>query len=609
MPILPRVKLNGEFVETPRNWQDFSVLATYDNSSVQANVTTTQLEFVNNEAQKIIEWFEAGLNPTTTANGCFQGMPIELSITEATQKINAFTGIIDFTDEFEITNSVNTKVKLKSLTGLNILDEQLEGVSFALLAQKGVFTNADNVAIPYIEDHDYSDLEVAVMSLTFFILTKELIDLVFKLVSVIAETSGGIFGIAVTIIQGIALAAYGVALVVQLIKLIQELYNTVFPIKRYFNGMPIKTILTKVADFFGLNFKSSITELDSYVFLPSQDERGKTNFDNSISGLPSVRDEGYIVSRFFAIVKDMFYAKWVVNGDDLYLEPLKNEDFWFGTTFSQYEMPSKLIEYRKYNINELKSRELISFSTDPNETFTYKNFDGTNVEIKSNQGVQATVGTALSGVNITEASRVELLKGANDVRIPWALGTRKGTLTPVEELFSSVYNIYNSVSNFIKGIINKFGGNLQTVNFNPIELRKEFLKVSQSEFGVAKILNTRTVSGEKLLGDDYRTGLNAEYLWDNFHKEKSFKEGANPNGSPNQWRLFTDEVFDFSFEDFVKLTNNAYFYANVPQSNGTIVQKKAKAEKLEWNFGRNQAKITYRVREVYNNNIDEQRFT
>jgi len=365
--------------------------------------------------------------------------------------------------------------------------------------------------------------------------------------------------------------------------------------------------MEKIASFFGLNFSSSVSELDTYTFLPSQNEKGTLNFDSSISGLPTYRDDGYIVSKFIANVKDIIYGKFLIKGNTLYLEPMINTAFWEQIN-TPYQMPDKLIEYRKYNAFELKARQIIGFARDSNETFTYKDNQGYDFEVVTTQKTQATVGTALSGVNITKAERVELLKNVNDVSIPWALGSRRTEVTFLEQIFEEIQVTANRVINSVRNLASRFGGQGVTSLPPLVSVRKNALRVSQSEFGVAKILNTTDVNGERLLRGDSRSKLNAEYLWDEWHKDKSFVSGQNTDDNWNQWRLYTDEVIDFSFSDFVKLINNSYFSVETLQPNGGTALKSAKAEKFEYNFGANTAKITYRVREVYNKNLDEKRF-
>ena len=44
-----RFLLNGQQADAPRDWQDIEVLATFDTEATQANITTSDFTFVNEE--------------------------------------------------------------------------------------------------------------------------------------------------------------------------------------------------------------------------------------------------------------------------------------------------------------------------------------------------------------------------------------------------------------------------------------------------------------------------------------------------------------------------------------------------------------------------------
>ena len=82
-----------------------------------------------------------------------------------------------------------------------------------------------------------------------------------------------------SVTQGIALIVYIISITLQIILIIKRLKDLIYPTKRHYNGILYLTAIQKICDYLGLKFESSIEELNSLVFLPSQTEQGKLNFD------------------------------------------------------------------------------------------------------------------------------------------------------------------------------------------------------------------------------------------------------------------------------------------------------------------------------------------
>ena len=592
MPTTPIFKLNGLNIEPPRDWTDFSVLATFDKSSVQANITTTDLTFVNSGRNKIVEWFEAGLNPLSTVSGCYQGMPIDIGLSDGVTNTPSFNGLIDFSDNFEILNSVEVSCKLKSFDGLNLLEEQLNGLTFALLEDKGFIKDGDWVNVPYFVETDYSAVENALFILMIYNIIKESSYLIMGLVNAVSVSYAGLGGPLSSVTQGVALVVYIISITFQIILIVKRLKDLIYPTKRHYNGILYITAIQKICAYFGLQFESSIEELNSLVFLPSQTEKGKMNFDSSISGSPTSRDDGYIAGRFMEITKEIFKAKFVLSDNVLTLEPLINDDFWQKQP-DPYVLPDVLIENRKYNIEELNSAYIISFTEDLNDTFTNTNFNGTVYEIRTGQR-----GSFSGSANINTPNRGSLIKGINDFTIPYALGTRRDKLTALESTFAGLINFYSEIPKFFNKVASLFGSNRRPRNIpNPVGIRKDMLKISQHNFSVAKImLMKKGVNNQYVFKRSYRDDWNAKFLWNKYHVNDSFVD----LNYRNQWRLHNNIEVGFGFEDFVKLSKNAYFYTN----DGKL----ARAEKFEWNYANNRAIIDFRVREVFTKNLEERKY-
>ncbi len=577
--------INGQQVNPPTDWLDLSILATFEKGSPEANITTTELEFANENAKYIRDWILGGVTGAT--DGIFQGIPFKIQIVNTNNIYDSFEGYIDLSDSYNEVSPVIVKVKIKKIAGVVTFSERIEGLTFGYLKELGIFSNSDYTDCPYVLEREFVFIEFAMLSITTFMLARELIDTIRRLASNIAETighaTGGLTGPVAAAIYGIAIAllnlVYAVLMVIYLLQLAKELISYLFNPTRIHKGATYRTLLTKACAYLGYGFSSSIPDMD-VVNLPSKSARGRldiSQFNPPLAqllgslgdGLPNSGDFGYTVGEMFTLVNMLFYSKSTirkVNGvDTVFVEAIKNDAFWIPT--SGYTLPDVLDEQVSYNTDELKANRLLSFQLDLNDFWTLGNYRGNSYEITTD---------AITTNNV----KLKTLKGLEEVRFPVALPTRKNGLTEIETALRSVAQVVDSVINF-------FGGNSNMAGY--INGRVGMMKVSSDMIQVPKAI--KYVGGK--LPANYRDIWSAKYLEDNYHFRKSFVR----NNYIGQKRVFSEREIPFSFTGFLSLLN----YGSCPTSSGSV----AEIDSIKWTVSSDTAIADYKVRQIYTKNLKE----
>jgi hypothetical protein len=575
---IPIFKINGAEVDAPRNWQDIEVLATFDRASVQANISTTEFSFVNKAARIIIDHIEGGYSGLT--NGIFEALNVEVSVSEdaafglPTQTV--FKGVIDTArTQIIAPNEVNTFFIDKR--GIDKLESKSEGLTFGLLKDKNWITDSDFIDIPYVYQRPNDFLAQAILSIAIYELVKQAVAIVKEVAKAVADIPGGITGAIVSALKIIALIAYFGVVVAQLLALLIELKAYLLPDVKYYKGMKFRTMLEKGLSFMGYTLQSSIPELDTYYYMPTKRRIGQaipllsSNVDD---GIPSISDSGYIFSEFLEIVLTMFYAKIQIDDNNVVnIEALNNDAFWIQQ--SSFQLPNVLRESYEFNTDELKSTNLVDFISDYNDEWSLIDYTGTVYEVK----------TSMRSV---QSDQQDLLSGLRSNSIPLALGSRKDSLTDLEQAFSVVLGLFDSMIDVLTVITNAPPSTL-SANFNK---RLYALRISEQFTGAPKVLNLAGVASLQL-PTNHRDNLSAKALWDKYINKQSFVD----NNFGGQYKIFRNIKVPFTLNDFISLKENSYFY----DTDGA----RAKVDKISWKIGDDFAVIDYRKEFVYTRNLVE----
>lgn len=568
-----RFLLDGQEVNAPVNWKDISVLATFENDNVQANITLENFDFVLEAKQIIDSWIDQGR--------IFEGLPFQILAFNQDSEVIVFDGFLDLANEVEILqDSQRIKVNIAKSEGLNRLDEQLQGLTYGLLLDEGIITDADFVDVKYVIDKPNSTLDNAILAFLATYLIDATIQQVQEVSDRIAEiaafqatpplgvVASAILATAKLLAEAIKLAA----LVLALADLGRRIFNALFEPVRTHKAMRLSTALQKALEKLGYGFETDIANFDNYVYLPSNnglDVRGE--FAKLVrpavirQGIPKSSDYGYACIEMFELAKRYFNAKVAVRNGVVQFRP-KGSEYW--QSQANYTMPDVLINSQRYNTDELAGDKIIRFDTDVLDAYTIEEetFKGTNYEVI----------TQLQDVSEDR----NFIKGLEEVNLNVCLGNRKDQLSILDQSLKIVASIFDTT-------INVFGGRSNLTG--QIDAKTNVLRVSDNNHSKPKLLylsNGRIPSNQ-------RNFLSAKHSYDNYHVYDSFVDGEG------QKIRYSGVRTGFGLENFLQVVENSY----IRNVNGEISQ----VEKIEWNLGGDNALFDYFVRRKYTEALIEKK--
>jgi len=570
--------LAGSKADAPVNWQDIEILATFDNEAIQANITTDQFTFVNEELQKIRQHIENGLSG---GMGIFEGLPFAIQLKNKNNSYSAFRGHLDLTDGYEdLVQLDQVRAKMRKDEGLNQLEDRLSALTYGYLEDAGVFNSSDYFEINYVVEKKLNAFDILVSNIILYMMIKELYEsikgLSDRIANSTAHATGGALGpvaaalyIAASVIIELA---YIAIMIIAIVDLATNMVNTFIPPVRTTKCATLHTLISKVAGFLGYTFNSNITDLSEIYYIPSNprlDEINKKGFIKKTKGnelgIPNSVDYGYNVTEMFELVVSAFNAKIQIIDGVMHIHNV-DDPFWKRTAL--YTLPNVLQTTKKYNTEELTANFQIKFLTDLSDEWTIDEYLGTSY------------GRTTQAIN-TITKELKLIRGFDQVNLNVALGKRKDELTPLE-------NFLKEVGGAIDSLTNAFG---KGTNFKAkIKGKVGILKVSENNYTLSKLVR---LTGAGRIPSNNSTTLSAKYLYENYHIGKSFVS----NNFFGQKIVYNSIRIPFSFENFLVLIDNSYFH--------TFEGKEGKMVSIKWRIANDYAVVDYWIREPYTNNLKE----
>jgi len=580
----------------PEDVENIGVLATFENMSVQPNLTITDIVMRQEGSKHIDDYVKAGISG---GMGIFEAQTFQIELQDFGGQNNyiAFNGLIDLVQNY-IREPDHSTIKIKDVFGLAQLENRASVVSFAFLADKnytgaGKINDSDYFDVPYVINYIPDSMQLVMLALSTYMLGKEIVENTEKLAVAVSDAvsqlanypTGSIASMLLSVGRALVLIAYCTALTIYLIKLMDMIIQQVYGYVRYYRTMKVQTLLERGAQYLGLDFKSSIFdgEYKNLVFLPKKTMKGnygRNNQHNPIDnllpwqihdnyGYPSAQSYGYTLMEIIELVMKIFNAKPQVIDGCLYIEPRINKPFWEKTI---QVMPNIGVETlaNGYNANELKANYLIRYELDEIDVNTYDNFKGTNYERLTESIIK------------NPNPNASLISGLEEIRIPCALASRKSQLTAVENALKSLVSIADTVF----GI---FGQNQHYAD--KIKERVGMMNLSTNSVNVPKLLICESNGNLK---NNYRDLISAKTIYNKYHWITSF---VYNDYQENQYLKYTGIEIPFGFNDFLQCIRNSWF--------DTTDGRRGKFDKIEWRFGSDYAIVDYRIRKVYTTNLKE----
>lgn len=573
--------IDGQDLGEPRNWQELELTIDWlDAKEVGGTPNLSTLVFAAEACKYLNERFLNGLNGGV---GIFEGVPYDIRVGRPESPEFIFKGYLDGTDELTIFGQEDISVALKKRLGEDWLNDVADGFSFAYLADNNIITASDYIKVPYVINYVPDGTQLILLSLSIYMMTKELIENIYKLAETIADVTDAatpVVGVSVGLGAGVVTAwdlgnfilvtlkalariAYIIAITIAIINLIEELFEQILPKKLFHLGMRESTMFQKGCQYLGLSFQSSIPDLDT-VHIPRKDKKGG---ENGETGFPTNSGPIYLFGDFIRTMKEKYNADFrIINGNFIFE---RRDAFEIP---SNYQIPNffidqeRLLDPRMFNTDEMLANYNIFWQFDIQDQNTLDDQEG-------------RVFQAITTPITTNNEDLVNIKNLAQIAIPFSLGKTKTELTDVEQVAKVLASI-------VDGITGIFGGG---TNFEQqIEERVGSLLMTSHFLTYGKEVK---MQGSKL-ATDQRALLSARSLWDKYHFINSF---AEYNGVHNQWFRFKGQRVPMPLSDFATLLEN-----NRAQ---TVDGYDLLIEKVVYSPDQTTAVLDFRVRKKYTNNL------
>ena len=557
--------LNGIEI-SPRNRNEIGIVSDFTGNPDILSLTTDAMKLTR-ESMEIIQ------NHIQTI-GLFEGIPYRVEL-DGGVVLNYY---VDLTEGLTMRDH-EIEIKIKKRLSKDHFFDDANGTSFELMLSKGV--NFNTIDIPYFIIVD-NQVETALMlGISLYVMTeqtisagKELVESISEIIQAVTPSVGvGVVmdtgDIIVAVLKSIARLIYFALLIVALLQLATKMFVLLFPPQRKMKGIKFKELLEKSCAFLGYTFQSTIFDTQSgWTLLPVPLTKQRKSifewlpdefFASFNKGVPSSSDTTATLGAFIDAVETMFNAITHVNNGVVRIE---RRDWWMNQTTNQI-LPAMVLQSERsdeytFNTDEQWKRYYIHYQLDMSDLHNVDSplYDFHDAEF------------SCEPTNIVNADLV-MIKGLNDVQIPFALGARKSKLNWLE-LYAKL------VMEMVDALTGLFGSG--TNYAQQIGDRKNSLMISQQFFSVTKVLYT--TNGRQ--AENFTDFVSAKALWNNFHHINQIQE--------NDWITKTNARIRMTSNDFVNLLANNY-----AEIDGELCE----ILNVEWIDESNHAQITYRMRNNY----------
>lgn len=592
MAYVASFKIGGINYNPFMDWRDAELVASGDDSATELNITINSVIFTNAAAKFIRDYIAQGVTGQT--NGYYEGPEFEMIVADDADTLTAFKGCLDFAEDYKEISPVKVRCALRRLQDKKTVSERAKVTTMLLLQEEGIITPADIVTIPYIVQKRFDALEFLMLSITTFLMLRELADTIRRLskdnVDAAAHAAGGISGpvaaAVYTVLIVIINLAYAILIIIYIIELINELIELLISPVRDWKGMKFKTMLERGSEYLGYDYSTTPTLFNDLYYMPSKTEpaplsqqivnivQGSSVVGVPDDGIPNSGDVGHTLEECYQLHADLVRSKMNIDedADIIHQEPLINDTFW--DQDATFTLPNTLNESKVYNGSDLISRILLRFESDDRDDWTIADQLGRIYEIVTHP---ITIGN----------DKCVNMKGLSEVRFGVALGSRKDGLTGVEQAVKALASIAD-------GIVNFFGGNSNLAG--NITNRVGMLRVSENSTNVPKMLYLKPENGVLKLPANHKSVFSAKALWE-FHKEDSWVETVNGVPNRGQKQFFNDEPLKIplGFQETLSIVDKTRI--------NDLTGAKANVTHLRWKFSRNMGLINGWRRQVYTKNL------
>lgn len=576
------ILINGQNKGAPRNWQDIEITVDWLKTKESGAVNVSDLAFTGPAKDylqnRLLDGISGGLGP-------FEGVPLDILVGNPQNPAFRFEGYLDLTDETTVIGKEEIICSLKKVQGDDWLNDTADAFGIGYLRSIGLVTDADAVRVPYVINYVPDGMQLIVLAMSIYMITKELIEHIQSVSDAIADATnsttpvvgtsvgagagvvtawdlGDIIAVALKIVSDLI---YNIAMTIAIKKLIEELFEQLMPKKRYHVGMSFYKMMERCCQNLGLQFQSNLlSQRRNWVYIPEKDRKGG---ENGEMFWPSSTGPYSTFGNIIRELKKEFNADYRISNGVFRFE--RRDQF---KTPSPFQMPKYFNDQeRRLQAYRLNTSEIVA---NYNIYYEYDTQDQNTLDDQTGRVFQA-----ITTPKIVGNEKLVNIKHLAKINIPHSLPKEKTGLTDVEKVFKALAKVVDSIT----GI---FGGG--TNYASKIEDRIGSLLLSSHFLSIGKVV---VMQGSKLAANQ-RQLLDVRLLWETLHYINSF---ALYKGEHNQFFRFLDIPVPLTLEQFSLILDNNQFI----DSDGNDCE----IEKIVFNPEKTTAVIDIRVKKEYTKNL------
>lgn len=579
----------------PVEWMETTVQATINDDSFEANISTNEFTWVGEVAEYIKDtWIPQ--------YGVFVGVPYRIEVTEDGSTEVVFDGMINLRDREIMSKErpIIFKAPVIEFQNNATIFDKISIMTQGMLFDQGFISISDAVDIPTVKESKKNVAERAIILGQFggrvvSAFTRWIQDFL----SAISDTVG--VSLPLGLIETLLLFVNIVLELQLLIDQFQEIRNLFFPDVRYYKGIKLRTIIEKAlikAGNYPVDWGIIEPILDKIVLMPSQD-----GFDGwptpgvPMSGILNRRDWGYLVLEAQQTVQLLFNTRQDVRNNVAHIKT-KSDPFWTNSPLFTPE-DTKLETTAQYQNGTFKERTdevfgttYISYEYDPTDTHTLTQNEDDAHEIHRRP------------INLPD-ERLNLMRGLQEIKIPYALCVRKQPLDNLLDLFMGVNaefdfwltQLQDKISALSDSISSDAGAGsfidtiLSSTGLNTIiEGRTGVLKIDDNAFGLPKLVY---LNDEGKIPENFKDFVGAAAIYNNWYLPESpadVNEFAGQKVDRKSWRI------KFGLVPWQQTRTNPYF--DIPSGSGKFTT-------ITWKMDQGSAVTDAEQDEVFDTNITE----
>lgn len=542
----------------PSNRDEIEYIFDFSNRKErELELSVDALRFVEADRDAIKTW--------RAQYGDYVGMPLSIEYSNG----YVIDYLLDFADPSFREDDISITCKVVRFKGTDNFYDNAEGLTFGSISwQSSDFVDVDYVVVPSNQFSYFISLSLATFSLAQELakaiqeIQEGIADLVKATVPVGLPPAPDWGAIAVAAIKLAARIAYTIFIIIALIKVGTELLNLIFPKIRQFKAIKLKRLIERCCEELNFTLESSLlNSLEPATILPVPLKEKDPSLWKQLfaplslaytNGYPSGRDTVQTLGNALDVMEEVFNAETSVDPINsivrIELEEYYEQNAVNGMPIA-LNMQDSLLSENSHNSDEIFKRLVANFAVDPNDINTFDDTAKSLYEVSSE---------AINSPSINH----ELIRRYDRVGIPFARGTRKGSLTFVEQ----------AAKQLAKALDLFTGGNLSA----KIEARKDVMQVSDQYFGVTKLL---WMNGTRLHSDQ-NAYIGADVIVNTYHSSRFIENNQKKVVKDMPYASTEEEIFNILLNNYVNLQN------------GSV----AKITSLNWSPKGNVAGVDYTVK-------------